>query len=47
MLLDVKLFITWGPYAAFHGMAQKCHIEGSMITAVSIRLKDFFGIVPK
>jgi hypothetical protein len=27
-------FITWGPYAAFHGMTRKCQIEGSMITAV-------------
>jgi hypothetical protein len=32
--LGHTLFITWGPYAAFHGMARKCHIEGSMITAV-------------
>jgi hypothetical protein len=30
----LTLFITWGPYAAFHGMARKCHIEGSMMTAV-------------
>jgi hypothetical protein len=32
--LEHTLFITWGPYATFHGMARKCHIEGSMITAV-------------
>jgi hypothetical protein len=25
---------TWGQYAAFHGMALLCHIEGSMIIAV-------------
>jgi hypothetical protein len=31
--LGHTLFITL-PYAAFHGMAPKCHIEGSMITAV-------------
>jgi hypothetical protein len=27
-------FFTWGPDAAFHGMALTCHIEGSMITAI-------------
>jgi hypothetical protein len=25
---------SWGPYAAFHGMAIMCHIEGSRITAI-------------
>jgi hypothetical protein len=27
-------FFTTGPYAAFHGMALTCHIEGSMMTAI-------------
>jgi hypothetical protein len=37
------LFITWGPYVAFHGMARKCHIEGSMITAVWTHLWMFLN----
>ena len=37
------LFITWGPYAAFHGMALPCHIEGSMITAVWTHLRMFLN----
>jgi hypothetical protein len=32
---------TWGPYAAFHGMALTCHIEGSMITAIWTHLRMF------
>jgi hypothetical protein len=41
--LGHTLFITWGPYAAFHGMARKCHIEGSMITAVWTHLRMFLN----
>jgi hypothetical protein len=32
-----------GPFAAFHGMARKCHIEGSMITAVWTHLRMFLN----
>jgi hypothetical protein len=34
-------YLNWGPYAAFHGMALKCHIEGSMVTAIWIHLRVF------
>jgi hypothetical protein len=34
-------FFTWGPYAAFHGMALTCHIEGFMITAIWTHLQMF------
>jgi hypothetical protein len=39
--LRAPLSITWGPYPAFHGMARKCHVEGSMITAVWTHLRMF------
>jgi hypothetical protein len=42
--LGQTLFITLGPYAAFHGMARKCHIEGSMITAVWTHLRTFLNL---
>jgi hypothetical protein len=32
--LGQKHSFIWGPYAAFHGMALLCQIEGSMITVV-------------
>jgi hypothetical protein len=32
---------TWGPYAAVHGMAFTCHIEGSMITTIWTHLRMF------
>jgi hypothetical protein len=35
---------TWRPYAAFHGMARTCHIEGSMITATLTHLRVFLNI---
>jgi hypothetical protein len=41
--LGHTLFITWGPYAAFHGMARKCLIEGSMVTAVWTHLRLFLN----
>jgi hypothetical protein len=41
--LGQKHSFTWGPYAAFHGMAQRCHIEGSMITAVWTHLRMFLN----
>jgi hypothetical protein len=41
--LGHTLFITWGPYAAFHGMTLLCHIEGSMITAVWTHLRMFLN----
>jgi hypothetical protein len=37
------LSITWGPYAAFHGMARKCHVEGSMVTAVWTHQRMFLN----
>jgi hypothetical protein len=42
-LLGQKHSFTWGPYAAFHGMAWTCHIEGSMITAVWTHLRMFLN----
>jgi hypothetical protein len=36
-------FYSWGPYAAFHGIALVCHIEGSMITAVLKHLRMFLN----
>jgi hypothetical protein len=41
--LGRTLYITWGPYAAFHGMARKCRIEGSKKTAVWIHLRMFIN----
>jgi hypothetical protein len=41
--LGHTLFIIWRPYAAFHGMARKCHIKGSMITAVWTHLRMFLN----
>jgi hypothetical protein len=35
--------MTWGPYAAFHGMAIASHIESSMITAVWTHLRIFLN----
>jgi hypothetical protein len=34
---------AWGPYATCHGMARKCHIECSMITAVWTHLRMFLN----
>jgi hypothetical protein len=34
---------TWEPYAAFHGMALTCHIEGSMITAIWTHSRMFLN----
>jgi hypothetical protein len=36
-------FFNLGPYAAFHGMAVTCHIEGSMMTAVWTHLRIFLN----
>jgi hypothetical protein len=41
--LGQKHSFTWGPYAAIHGMALLCHIEGSMITAVWTHLRMFLN----
>jgi hypothetical protein len=35
------LSFTWGPYAAFYGMARKCHNEDSMITTIWTHLQMF------
>jgi hypothetical protein len=35
--------LSWDLYAAFHGMIQLCHIEGSMITAVWTHLRMFLN----
>jgi hypothetical protein len=43
MWLLTALVITLGPYAAFNGMARKCHIDGSMITAVWTHLRMFLN----
>jgi hypothetical protein len=31
---QTQFCFTWGSYAAFHGMAQTCHIESSMINTL-------------
>jgi hypothetical protein len=44
-LIDFSFNFTCGPYAAFHGMTRKCHIEGAMITAVRTYLRMFFKFI--
>jgi hypothetical protein len=36
-------FFNLGPYAAFQGMTLTCHIDGSMITAISTHLRVFLN----
>jgi hypothetical protein len=41
--LGQKHSFSWGSYAAFHGMALLCHIEGSVMTAVWTQLRMFLN----
>jgi hypothetical protein len=36
-------YTVCGPYAAFHGLARKCHFEGSMLTAIWTHLRMFLN----
>jgi hypothetical protein len=43
MIYVRPVLFLWRPYAAFHGMARKFHIEGSIITTVWTHLRMFLN----